>query len=87
MNNNPQKYDGENVRKNWLYLDKVYCLMPNYVEKDTHFAYNGDGKLRFEQGCSNGVSFDVRPTLYLSSSVNIIDGDGSINNPYKLSNS
>ena len=26
----------------------------------------------------------VRPTLYLSSSVKIIDGDGSINNPYKL---
>ena len=31
------------------------------------------------------INSKVRPTLYLSSSVKIIDGDGSSGNPYKLS--
>ena len=87
MYNNPTKYDGENVRKNWLYTEKATWLMPNYAEDETVFAHRSDGVLRYQKWGSSGINFYVRPTLYLSSSVKIIDGDGSINNPYKLSNS
>ena len=57
----------------------VLSMYNDYVEQ---FFIWSDGNI------GNGScwhDYAVRPTLYLSSQVNITDGDGSINNPYKLS--
>ena len=59
------------------HIETVFFIMNNGMIKDSSYGgYNG-----------SLTELAVRPTLYLSPSVNIIDGDGSINNPYKLSNS
>ena len=78
--------------RSWLYLAnlteynyiKDFWLLSPLASTADHIFYieNSSANLKTANGGSN-----ILPTLYLSSSVNIIDGDGSINNPYKLSNS
>ena len=79
----------------WIYNSDIYndsisptwfiTSYPNNNDISFFMVTNGELSFYFNDGYYDPMG--VRPTLYLSSSVNIIDGDGSINNPYKLSNS
>ena len=66
---------------NHVYLSLISSFSAG-IMTNAFFRINSMGNLSY--GNTNNVS-SIRPTLYLSSQVNIIDGDGSINNPYKLS--
>lgn len=72
---------------NWLKpSDGYYWTISPLAEVSYYFVsrlISSEGTL-----ASNAVSlnaYGVRPSLYLSSSVIITDGDGTIDNPYKLS--
>jgi len=65
-------------------LTQVWLLSHINESAETIFFISESGGLNTNS--INGLR-GIRPVLYLSSSVKIIDGDGSINNPYKLSNS
>ena len=76
-------------KRSWLYntninssdnYSNIWFLNPHLMQDVYVFASSYDGISSYFTGATSGV----RPTLYLSSSVQIIDGDGSINNPYKL---
>jgi len=74
---------------NWIYRNSnisnnIWLLSASSNYPTSIFYVKNDGSLPF---ASCNSKFSILPTLYLSSSVKIIDGDGSINNPYKLSNS
>lgn len=68
---------GNYYNNNWLYNKDS-----NIVTIDGKNLILGDGKIVSNSDIS---SFDVYPVVYLKSDVVIISGDGSRNNPYKLS--
>ena len=75
------------VSISWIYseiLDQpTWLISPLAHTLDSVFHIYPWGNLGFYNG--NDYNNNVRPTLYLSLSVKIIDGDGSSGNPYKLS--
>ena len=68
---------------NWLYNGTYQWLLSNYIE------YNGFVAIARSQGYiyydRAGASVNIRPTLYLSSSVKITSGTGTIDDEYQLS--
>ena len=69
---------------NWLYNIKAYeWLLPHFVGDSRAFFVANTGYIYINYIKSNQMA--VRPTLYLKSNVQIMDGDGTSTNPYKLS--
>ena len=75
----------------WLYISNVFDGIEDYQWNWSLALYSGRDDRVFSVYSSGNIGTSspngfagVRPVLYLSSSVKIIDGDGSINNPYKL---
>ena len=69
---------------NWLYNIKTYeWLLPHFVGDSRAFFVGNTGYIYINYIKSNQMA--VRPTLYLKSNVQIMDGDGTSTNPYKLS--
>ena len=68
---------------NWLdNKSSLWTLSPHFNDPRSVFYVHGDGTIDNNNAYA---SYDVFPTLYLSSSVNIINGNGSASNPYILS--
>ena len=75
----------------WIYIsdkpdNKTYISSTWLLSPDSKFlgqVFNTSGA-KLSGNYSTDSHYPPRPILYLSSSVKIIDGDGSINNPYKL---
>ena len=68
---------------NWLYNIKAYeWLLPHFVGDSRAFFVANTGYIYINYIKSNQMA--VRPTLYLKSNVQIMDGDGTSTNPYKL---
>ena len=71
---------------NWLHPSSghYWTIAPFATSMDARYVW-----YIHSSSCVNGGSaadvYGVRPTLYLSSAVKIIDGDGTQSNPYKLS--
>ena len=65
----------------WLYYSDSQWSISSLSDDDLCIY-----SLGYSEGCDDaGTRLDTRPTLYLSSSVKIVDGDGSQGNPYQLS--
>ena len=92
--NQCDRYGNGNHYSSWMYYgnhleysNEIYNTLLITVGNSSSTTFN----IIFDKGFIHPIGgyqrLDgvVRPTLYLSSSVKIIDGDGSINNPYKLS--
>ena len=68
---------------NWLAKKSaLWTLSPYSNDPRSMFYVYGDGSINNNHAYASN---DVFPTLYLSSSVNIINGNGSASNPYILS--
>ena len=69
--------------KDWLYISNTYqwLMSPDSGGSATVFLVINVGQVNY-----NSIDFNlaVRPTFYLTSTTSIIDGDGSLNNPYLL---
>ena len=84
------KYEGECMNKDWLYISNtiqytIQWLMSPYSGNSSyvfrvHWSGIADGAIRGSIAFTNAVS----PVFYLTSTTSIIDGDGSLNNPYIL---
>ena len=74
-------YNG-NVLEGQSSKSDTWLLSPYTGYSDDIFLATSSGRIGNNYYVYRSVA--VRPVLYLSSNVKIIDGDGSINNPYKL---
>lgn len=77
-------YDNEYcVNNNWLasIAQQSYLIMPNTVNSTSVFCIEDGGYVELTQS-SNG--YNILPTLYLSSNLELSEGNGSLNNPYQL---
>ena len=96
MGTDPCNYNGGCKNKDWLwmtqssdYTNGSEWLMSPFSTNDAHAfrVYSrGSVSISFFVNDENGIAsaFSVRPTFYLTSTTSIIDGDGSLNNPYIL---
>lgn len=90
--NYPHKCDGDNAKTGWIYNTNVFQGQTNpyttwFISPSSNYSYNvfyvlDTGSLYNAQGNYSGIS--IRPVVYLSADIKIIDGDGSEQNPYKL---
>ena len=70
---------------NYLYIGSAEWLQsPTPYDSDDANAIYQDGRVSFYMGNTVAFESNARPALYLKLGVKIIDGDGSINNPFKL---
>ena len=77
--------DNRNSCRNttWMYYSRYeWLLLPYSGNSHYGFALTPDGI--FTSYNANITDFVVRPTLYLSSEVKIVGGDGSKNSPFEL---
>ena len=66
--------------QSWLYGQGYeWTITPHSSYSDYVFHLYGNGYLNYDRA-NNGYS--VRPVLYLDSSVYVIDGNGSVSDPY-----
>ena len=79
----PYYYNNGCKNKDWLYISKTYqrSMSSNSSNADSVFLVATNG---YVYGEASSSQFVVRPTFYLTSTTSIIDGDGSLNNPYLL---
>ena len=69
---------------NWLYFENFqWTLTPNLNHNNRVFSIGKDGNIYESSTHNAGIA--VFPSLYLKSSIKIISGTGSSENPYKLS--
>ena len=89
---NPSGCSSDNARTGWVHNSNklstgsstysTWFMSPSVgFMRNGLFAQNGC-ELKYTAVLEN--SYEVRPVVYLSSSVQIVDGDGSEGNPYKL---
>lgn len=74
-------------QNNWIYnMGSLWLLTHDSARSDRNWSINSSGNASVNGngngGTSNGLL--VFPSLFLSSDVKIISGNGSINNPYQL---
>lgn len=72
------------IDNNYLYIGGEWLQSPTPYDRDDANAIYQSGSVSFYMGDNVAYESNVRPTLYLKLGVKIIDGDGSINNPFKL---
>ena len=90
--------NGVNTEKNWINISNIrdedtskynaiWTISPyiNDDGKSIFMIFNNSGSILDSSINVGGTYPATRPVVYLSSSVKIIDGDGSESNPYKLS--
>jgi len=73
-------------KSNWLnarYLERYWTISPNAASDNASCVWRVNWFSAHSDEASDGSG--VLTSLYLKSNVKIIDGDGSKNNPYKLS--
>ena len=86
----PYNYDGGCKNKDWLWMttssdytnNREWLMSPRSGNSHGVFNVYSSGYVNY-----NNNSYDVnsvRPVFYLSSSVSITNGDGSLNNPYLI---
>ena len=70
--------------KSWLYERNVgkYTIIHRLITSRDIYVLQGNGNITF--GGAAGTNY-VYPTLYLNSNIKITSGDGSSENPYRLS--
>ncbi len=70
--------------KSWLYERNVgkYTIIHRLITSRDIYVLQGNGNITF--GGADGTNY-VYPTLYLNSNIKITSGDGSSENPYRLS--
>ena len=87
----PTECSGTNAKTGWVYNSNTILmtvantwLLSPLVGTSDHvlFVLNDDGYCNGH--FLNYCAYSVRPVVYLSSNVQIFDGDGSSENPYKL---
>ncbi len=71
-----------NHKASWFLIDYVVLISPSVANRYNSCIILNNGV--FSGGGITSVEYSVRPVVYLSSSVQIFDGDGSEGNPYKL---
>ena len=71
----------------WLFFRRAWTITPYYEAAGYSYyvVYVRNDKYRLYYNAANS-SWDVYPSLYLSSEVSITGGDGTQSNPYTLSN-
>lgn len=74
-------------QNNWIYnMGSLWLLTHDSARSDRNWSINSSGNASVNGngngGTSNGLL--VFPSLFLSSDIKIISGNGSINNPYQL---
>lgn len=77
-------YDSANcANNNWLtnIAQFSYFITPNTVNSTSVFWIEDGGYVDLTQSSN---SFNILPTLYLSSNLQLAEGNGSLNNPYQL---
>ena len=72
------------IDSNYLYIGGEWLQSPTPSDGDDANAIYQSGSVSFYMGNNVAYESNVRPVLYLKLGVKIIDGDGSINNPFKL---
>ena len=66
---------------NWLHIDQTYWTITSSSKNTTQAIRIASSSGIYNDGVT--VSYaGARPTLFLKSNVQILDGDGSSNNPY-----
>ena len=70
---------------NWLYNIKVYEWVMPQLGSNIGYAFYVVSSGNLSYNSVNGSAMAVRPTLYIKPEVQILDGDGTSTNPYKLS--
>ena len=74
-------WDNDCYNNNWLRTNNQYTITPSFQSSNQTF-------ILFESG--RGIFYNsyyqrqVRPVVFLKSTIKIIDGDGSLSNPYQL---
>ena len=74
-------YHGTTYSNGYLNNGLYWWTLTPYNSSSVRYVYN-DGNTFYIS--SSGYSFGVRPSINLKSSVRIVDGDGTIDNPYRL---
>ena len=76
-------YDGRCMNKDWLYISNTeqWLMSPSSNHLEGEFYVRSDGRVYYYISCG---TLAVSPVFYLSSSVSITNGDGSLNNPYLI---
>ena len=79
-------YNGGCKKKGWFYNTKEQWLVtPNTsVGYSMVFYIYSDGKIGYFGDDNTHFAHSVHPTFYLTSTTSIIDGDGTLDNPYIL---
>ena len=65
----------------YLNNELYWWTLTPYSSSNVRCVYNDGNAYDYS---SSGVSYGVRPSINLKSSVRIVDGDGTIDNPYRL---
>ena len=84
---NPSNCSGDNAKKGWLYnsaLHNSYTWFLYAASDKNGLVFHLGGVGNIGGDYVNISSYLVRPVVYLSADIQIIDGDGSSGNPYKL---
>ena len=74
-------YHGTTYSNGYLNNGLNWWTLTPYNSSNVRYVYN-DGNTFYIS--PSGYSFGVRPSINLKSSVRIVDGDGTIDNPYRL---
>ena len=74
-------YHGTTYSNGYLNNGLYWWTLTPYNSSSVRYVYN-DGNTFYIS--PSGYSFGVRPSINLKSSVRIVDGDGTIDNPYRL---
>ena len=66
---------------NWLHIDQTYWSITSSSKNITHAIRIASGSGIYNDNVTSDF-VSTRPTLFLKSNVQILEGDGSSNNPY-----
>ena len=61
-----------------------YWLATNFDKTTTNYYW--DGVRNYLSDSNTNINFGLRPVIKLDANVYVVDGDGSIDNPYKIAN-
>ena len=75
------------MNKDWLYISNTrqWLMSPSWSTSNSVLNVGPDGGQVYFYGYRSCYeAFAVHPVFYLTSTTSIIDGDGTLNNPYIL---
>ena len=79
-------FSGGCIPKDWLYISNTAQWLMSPISGNSYdvFIVNSNDPTNYGTLGSGNLAITVRPVFYLTSTTSIIDGDGSLNNPYIL---